>query len=353
MKMTTMRKPYAWALAAFLTTTCGLASAAPLVNLKMCVYDPMGSNGDGFLAARDYKVEMTEHGVDLELKAFTDERVAVEDFKTGQCDAVMATALRTRQFNNTAAALDSLGASTIIRGGKVDLPASYEVVRRFIQTMSLPKAAELMTEGQYEIAGIFPLGAAYAFMDDRALASLDAIAGKRVGAFDHDKAQAELILKLGARPVSVDMNNVGPSFNNNNIDVVALPTIAYRPFELHRGLGTKGGVIRFPLTISTYQMVIRSAKFPTNYGQYSREYISRNFDLAMATLKLADRSIPENYWVEMSPADADRYQKTIRQVRLQMAETGVYDKKGLKLIKKIRCSMNAEAAECTDSAETW
>jgi hypothetical protein len=332
---------------------CLSSAAHAATTLKMCVYDPMGSNGDGFLAARDYKVEMSEHGVDLDLKAYTDERVAVEDFKTGQCDAVMATALRTRQFNNTAAALDSVGASSIVRNGKLDLPASYEVVRRFIQTMAQPKAAELMVEGQYEIAGMFPLGAAYAFMRDRSMASLDELVGKRVGTFDHDKAQAELVQKLGARPVSVDINNVGPTFNNGNVDMVAVPTVAYKPFELFRGVGTKGGVLRFPLTISTYQMVIRSAKYPAGFGQQSREYIARNFDLAMATLKLADRGIPENQWVDLTPADSERYQKTIKQVRIQMAENGYYDKKGLKLIKKIRCSMNGEAAECTDGTEAW
>lgn len=339
-----------WALAAGL----GLSSTThAATSLKMCVYDPLSTNGDGFLAARDYRVEMLEQGVDLELKAYTDERVAVEDFKTGQCDAAMATAMRTRQFNGIAAALDSLGASSIVRKGKLDLPASYDVVRRFVQTMAQPKAAELMSEGPYEIAGIFPLGAAYAFVKDRALANTDALVGKRVGTFDHDKAQAVFVQLLGARPVSVDINNFGTSFNNGNVDIVAAPTIAYKPFELFRGLGTKGGVVRFPLTISTYQMVIKSGKFPAGYGQKSREYIARNFDLAMATLKLADRGVPDNLWIDLAPDDAERYQSAIRQVRLQMAENGYYDKRGLKLIKKIRCSLNPEASECTDGTEAW
>ncbi len=336
---------------ALLLGVAGMALGA--TNLRMCVYDPLGTGGDGFLAARDYRVEMLDHGVDLDLRPYTDERVAVEDFKTGQCDAVMATAMRTRQFNGTAAALDSLGASSIMRNGKIDLPASYEVVRRFIQTMAQPKAADLMVEGAYEVAGMFPLGAAYAFVRDRGSVGAAGMTGKRVGTFDHDKAQSEFVQKLGARPVSVDINNFGTAFNNGTVDAIAAPTIAYRPFELFRGLGSKGAVVRFPLTISTYQMVIRPAKYPAGYGQKSREYIARNFDLAMATLKLADRSIPENLWVEMSPEDTERYQRALHQVRLQMAESGYYDKKGLKLIKKIRCSLNPEAAECTDGTETW
>lgn len=345
---TSPRNKAAWLGVTLLSLAC-----AAQAKVTMCVFDPMGANGDGFLAARDYKVEMSEQGVEIDLRPFTDERVAVEDFKTGQCDAVMATAMRTRQFNGLAASLDSLGASSIIRNGKIDLPASFEVVRRFIDTMSLPKAAELMAEGQYEIAGIFPLGAAYAFINDRSLTSLESLAGKRIGAFDHDKAQAELIQRIGARPVTVDINNFGASFNNGNLDAVAAPAIAFKPYELFRGVGTKGGVVRFPLTISTYQMVIRQAKFPAGFGQRSRVYIAHNFDLAMATLKLADRTIPEAMWVEMTGPDIERYQKIIKEVRIQMAESGYYDKKGLKVIKKIRCSLNPEAAECTDGAESW
>jgi len=36
-----------------------------------------------------------------------------------------------------------------------------------------------------------------------------------------------------------------------------------------------------------------------------------------------------------------------------MAEKGFYDKKGLKLLKRIRCSLHAEASECTEETENW
>src|SRR5690606_21091385 len=102
---------------------------------------------------------------------------------TGQCDAVMATALRTRSFNALSAAIDSAGVSTIVRNGKVDMAASYEVVHKAIQTFSSPKAASLMVQGQYEVGGIIPLGAAYAFVNDRQISTLEAASGKRIAAF--------------------------------------------------------------------------------------------------------------------------------------------------------------------------
>lgn len=348
------------ALAACASLSLGLpptlshAADAVLPKAKMCVYDPLGAKGDAFLAARDFRVEMLEHGVDIDLLPYVDERVAVEDFRTGQCDAVMATALRTKAFNDTAAALDAVGASSIVRNGKIDMEASYDVVRRFVQLMSTPKAANLMTDGAYEIAGIFPLGAAYVFVNDRANASIEGMSGKRIGAFDHDKAQAEMVQRMGARAVPADISNVGTMFNNRNVDMVVLPTIAYRPFELYRGLGTKGAVLRMPMTISTYQMAIRSAKFPKGLGQAGREYIAKNFDLAMATLKMADRDVAENFWMDATSADTIKFVDLARQVRIAMAEKGQYSKQGLKLVKRIRCTIAPEAGECTDaSSENW
>lgn len=335
-------------------SAAALAAEPPLMASRMCVFDPLGTNGDGYRAARDFRLEMLETaGADIDVKAYVDERVAVEDFRTGQCDGLMATGLRTKAFNAMAASLDSVGASNIVRNGKIDLLASYDVVRRFIQLVSSPKAADMMVEGPYEIAGIFPLGAAYVFVSDKSFASLEGQSGKRLGTFDHDKAESELAQRIGARPVSVDLSNVGAMFNNHNVDMVVLPTIAYMPFELYRGLGTKGAVIRMPMTISTYQMVIRSAKFPKGFGQKARSYNARNFELAIATLKLADKDVPEQFWVDLTARDTERYLLLLRQGRVLMAEKGLYDKKGLKLIKKIRCSINPSASECSEATEEW
>ena len=245
---------------------------------KFCIYDPLGTAGEGYRAAKDYVVAMQKVGFDIDIKSYLDERVAVEDFRTGQCDGVMATALRTRPFNPMAASMDTVGAATIVRKGKIDFDGSMEVVRRFIQTLSSPKAASIMREGNYEVVGIIPLGAVYPFVNDRAIDTLEKAAGKRVAAFDYDKAQAQLIQRVGARPVSVDVTNFSAMFNNNNVDVIMAPSIVYKPLELHKGIGTKGGVGRFPLTIITYQMVIRADRFPASYGQKSRDYVFDNFD---------------------------------------------------------------------------
>ena len=330
-----------------------LVPAAHAAKQRLCIYDPLGTSGEGYSAARDYAIAMQRHGVDLEIKAFIDERVAVEDFRTGQCDAVSATALRTRAFLSLPASLDSVGASSIVKQGKLDLKASYEVVRRFIQTLSSPKAAELMVAGNYEVGGIIPLGAAYAFVNDRSISTLEAAAGKRVAAMDYDKSQAALIQRVGARPVAADVTNFGPMFNNGNVDVIIAPTIVYRPMELHKGIGTKGGVSSFPMAMLTYQMIFKKDKFPAGFGQKSRDFWLANYDRVMEIVARTDKEVPAKLWMDPSPADAERYVVLMREGRIDMAEKGLYDKKGLKLIKKIRCSVYAEAAECAQPTENW
>jgi hypothetical protein len=330
-----------------------IATPAAQARQRVCIFDILGTTGDGYNAAKDYALEMQKFGADIELKAFVDEHVAVEDFRTGQCDAVMATALRTRAFNSLTAALDSVGASTIVKNGKLDMAASLEVVHRTIQAFTSAKAAPLMVQGQYEVGGIVPLGAAYAFVNDRSISNLEAAAGKRVAAFDHDKAQAQLIQRVGARPVVADVTNFGTMFNNGNVDVVMAPSIAYKPLELNKGMGTKGAVHRFPMTILTYQMIFKRDKFPEGFGQKSREVWFSRFDSVVELTKRADATIPEKFWLDPTPAEADRYINLMRDGRIDMAEKGFYDKKGLKIIKRVRCEVNPAAADCSQPTENW
>lgn len=334
-------------------TALTVAAGGVQAKQKVCVFDILGTSGDGYNSAKDYAIEMQKHGADIELKVYIDERVAVEDFRTGQCDAVLATALRTRAFNPLTAALDSVGASTVVRNGKLDMNASIDVVRKTVQTFTSPKAAALMVNGNYEVGGIAPLGAAYAFVNDRSISNLEAASGKRVAAFDHDKAQAQLIQRVGARPVAADVMNFGTMFNNGNVDVVMAPSIAYKPLELNKGLGTKGAVHRFPMTILTYQMIFKRDRFPEGYGQKSREVWLTRFDNVVELTKRADATIPAKYWMDPTEAEAERYVNLMRDGRIEMAEKGFYDKKGLKIIKHVRCSVNPSAPDCSQPTETW
>ncbi|MBI3384467.1 MAG: hypothetical protein HY019_20915 [Aquabacterium sp.] len=323
---------------------------------KFCVFDFLGASGDMFNLAKDYAVAMQRYGVDFELRGFNNEALAAEEFRKGNCDAMVATAFRTRQFNSVSASIDSLGSTTILRNGRVDMGATYEVLRKLIQTYAAPspQVSKLMTQGEYEIGGIAPAGAAYPFVNDRKLSSIEALAGKRISAFDYDKAQAAMIQRIHAVPVSTDISNFHLKFNAGQLDMMAAPTMAYKPLELQKGMGSKGGVTRFPLLIVSYQMVFKRDKFPEGFGEKSREFWMSQFDRVLQIIRTADSTIPPMAWIDIEPEDAVKYTLLLRESRVQLAQQGLYDKRGLKVIKRIRCHVNPADPECaTKSEEDW
>lgn len=331
-------------------TLTALAHAAQAAT-PMCVFDIIGAGGDAANMAKDYVLGMQKNGVTVELKIYTNEATAAEDFRAGKCDALMATAFRTRQFNGVAASIDTLGSTTVVREGKIDMPASYEVVRKVVQTYASPQAAKLMVEGAYEVGGIFPFGAAYPVVADRNNNTVESLSGKKIAAFDYDQAQAMMIQRIGGQPVAADISNFSAKFNTGAVDMIAAPTLAYKPLELNKGIGTKGGIARFPLMILTYQVVLNQAKFPAGFGEKSRNYWVGEFDRAMQLIKNADASIPAGTWIELSTENVAKYNDILRESRIAIADKGVYNKQGLKVIKNVRCAAAPAEAECKSPAE--
>lgn len=314
-----------------------LFSVAPVVaaSQKICVYDPVGTQGEAFNMMKDFKLTAAKWGADLELKAYTDERVAAEDFKAGQCDGAIMTGLRGRQFNQFTGSIDSVGS----------LP-TYKHMRTVVELLASPKSANLMINGPYEVAGIVPLGAAYVFVNDRAINSIEKAAGKKIAVLEWDKSQARMVQQLGAQPVASDITNFAGKFNNGQVDIIAAPAVAYKPLELYKGLGTKGAVYRFPLVQITANLVIRHDKFPAGFGQKCREYIATQLDRAFDMIRKSEADIEQKFWLDISEPDKVNYTKLMREARLQLTREGVYDKRTMSLLKRVRCKHEPGAAEC-------
>lgn len=306
----------------------------------LCVWDILGAGGDVYSMMKDYKLAAARWGANLELKPYTDERIAAEDFKAGQCDAVVLTGLRARQFNAFTGSLDSLGSQP-----------TYEHVRKVQATLVKPNAAPLMVSGNYEVAGMAPMGAAYLFTNDRSINTVGKLAGKKIAVLDYDKAQAKMVQKIGAQPVASDVTNFAGKFNNGSVDVVGAPAAAFKPLELFKGLGTKGAIAQFPLVQLTLQVVIRQDKFPQGYGQKSREYLFGQFDRAIKIVTAAEKEIEKRYWMQIPEADQEKYTAMIRESRISLMNDGIYDKKAMKLLKQVRCQIKPADSECSQNQE--
>ncbi len=330
--------------------SCLAIAAHAAAPISVCVWDPIGQGGQIFDAAKSYALAMAKHGVDLKLKAYTDETVAAEDFKVGQCAGLLATSIRTRPYNPVTATMDTGGAVTIMRDGKIDIDASYQVIQKAMQVLASPQASKLAVQDRWEMAGAITMGPIYVMVRDKTLFT-KGFAGTRMPAFDHDKSQAYLIAKVGAQPVSVDTKTFVSKFNNGATDMVFAPAVAYQPLEIHKGVGKDGGVNRFPLTFSTLQLVFERSKIPEGFGVQSRQYWVSQFDEILATVKKAETGIPANVWVEFPPEEALKFVNNQRELRVELAQKGYYDKQGLKFMKRVRCSVYQAAPECSNNVE--
>ena len=103
---------------------------------SFCVFDPVGANGPLFAITKTFQPVALKNGIKLDLRAYTDEKVAAEDFKAGQCDAVLLTGTRAREFNKFTGSLEAMGA----------VPGEEEM-RLLYNTLSQPKAGRRGLQG--------------------------------------------------------------------------------------------------------------------------------------------------------------------------------------------------------------
>lgn len=327
-------------LTVFSLTVAGPVSAQPLVKRTLCVWDLLGANGETYNLMKDYRIAARTWGVDFTLRSYSEEKIAAEDFRVGQCDGMVVTGLRTKPFNSFTGSLESIGT----------IP-SYDHLRLAIGAMSSPKAAKLMASGAYEVAGIMPFGGIYFFLNDRNINEVGKLAGKKVAYFDYDKSQAKLLQQVGAQGVPSDVTNFAPKFNNGAVDIIFAPAAAYRPLELYRGLGRDGGIPDFLLAQSSLQIVIRSGQYPPGFGQQSREYMNSQFDRIVTMIKKYEKDIDPRYWFHIPDADRARYIAMMRESRINLAKEGLYDKRLMSLLKRVRCQLDPANSECTDNQE--
>lgn len=319
---------------------CGVLAAVSLAAVPAqaqlaCVFDIMGAQGDIYSIAKDYALQARRQGISLKLRPYTDERVALEDFKAGQCDAVLMTNLRGRQLNKFVGTLDSLGS----------VP-TYDQLRSVIALLMSPKSASRMISGPYEVVSLIPLGAVYPIVNDRNINTLVKASGKRIAAFDWDMTQASLIKQIGARPVSADITNFGGKFNNRQVDIIAAPAMAVRPLELHKGIGSKGAIINMPFMNITGIMVIRRDRFQEGDGQKLRNFTASILDQSFALIKRSEEEIPVQFWSQVPSYEIEGYMALMREARIRLAKEGHYDPDMLHFLKRVRCRNTPGAAEC-------
>ena len=322
-------------LAVLVISFASVTQAQQLTPVKFCVWDPVGATGPfiGFL--KQTQLSAINWGVDLELDAYTDEKVASNDFKSGICDAVFLTNLLAKDFVPFSAAFGAPGG---IR--------SLEALKTLSATLNNPRAQEFIRNDKYEVSGLFPIGEIYPFIRDRSNTSISSISGKKVAILNGDAASTKFVEMVGASPVHTSLATWAGQFNNGNLDVMFAPALAYNTFELYKGLGTKGGIVRFNILYAVMQMVINIDRVPDDFGTKMRSHALTRFAELEGTVNQARSEMPDHYWIDLDASQKQEYETMVSRVRLALRDEGAYDRKAISLLWKIRCKFEPSATEC-------
>ncbi|MEG2357767.1 putative solute-binding protein [Acinetobacter sp.] len=322
----------------------GFAGAAQAAKVDICVFDLLGKSGESFQMAQEWALAAKSWGAEVNLIPRQDEAVADNDFKAGKCDGVFMTAMRARQYNKFAGSIDALGGAP-----------SNEIAKRAIAFALDKRNESKMTSSfsgkKYEVAGIAPLGSAFIFVRDKGINSIEKAAGKKFAVLGYDDAQKIMVQRVGAQAVISDVSNFVAKFNNGQVDMVGAPAYAYKPLEIYKGLGSNGAVFNFPVLQVTADFIIRPDQFSAGFGQKSRDWFVKNLPKSFAMIGRSEAGIPAKYKMNLSADDKTKYQKLLREGRMDMTARGIYDASMMSVLKKARCSVDKANFECSLGGE--
>jgi hypothetical protein len=301
----------------------------------ICTFDLGGASGANFAIAKDYALAAKKWGIQLTLQAYGDEERAIQDFKNNQCDALFATSFVTREFNSYTGSINAIGA----------IPSNV-IARNLLYLMGNPKLAADMVEGEYEAAGLIPIGSAYLVVKDRNINTLAKIEGKRIGVLKVDAVQRRMAAKVGAKPVEMTIDNAGKKFKNNDFDILPSPAFGFSALEVYKSMGPNG-IARFPLSFMTGNLIIKHTNFPAGFGQKSRTWFASQTTRFMDQINKYDNTVPPQLWFDISTEDQVGYLRILRQMRIEFVQNKTYNPKMMNLIKKLRCQQDPTNYECS------
>ncbi len=330
-------------LTAVTTALLGLAGTAQ-AKVDVCVFDLLGKSGESYKMMEEWALAAKSWKADINLVPRQDEAVADSDFKAGKCDAVFMTSMRARPYNKFVGSIDALGA----------VPSNAVAQRAISYVLDARNAGKMTTTlggNKYEVAGVSPLGSAYIFVRDKNINSVEKAAGKKFAVLGYDNAQKIMVQRIGAQAVLSDVSNFVAKFNNGQVDMVGAPAYAYKPLEIYKGLGSNGAMMNFPVLQVTADLVLRADKFPAGFGQQSRTWFAKQLPKSFSMIQRLEAGIPGKYKMNLSAEDKLKYQKMLRDGRMDVTRQGIYDKNMMAVLKKARCAVDKANFECSMAGE--
>ncbi|HJE74416.1 MAG TPA: DUF6091 family protein [Acinetobacter johnsonii] len=330
----------------FILSTLALCAFSSMVQAKqqVCVFDLLGKAGESYKFLEEWALVSKKWGAQVQLISFQDEDLADKAFQNDKCDAVYMTSMRARTYNKFAGSIDALGG----------VP-SNKIAQKAVEYVLDPRNTKRMTTtlqgDSYEVAGIGLIGSAYIFVKDRSLNTIEKAQGKKFAILHYDRAQRVMVERVGAVPVMSDISNFIKKFNTGEVDVVAAPAYAYKPLEIEKGLGSKGAMLNFPVVNVTADLIVRPEHFPAQFGEQSRQWFLQKIPQSFAMVQRLEAAIPSKIKMQLSKEDKEKYQRLLREGRIDLTKQGVYDPGMMRVLKKARCTVERTNFECSLGGE--
>lgn len=324
-----------------------LACFSPLTyaaKANVCVFDLLGKAGESYKLMEEWALAAKLWGADINLIAYQSEEQADKDFKTLKCDAVAMTSMRAREYNKFGGSIDALGG----------VPSNLIAKKAIAYALDKRNAKRLISEKngeKYELVGISPIGIAYIFVRDRSINTLEKGKGKKFAYLSYDKAQKMAVDRVGAVGGPSDISTFVKKFNNGEVDAIASPAYAYRPLEIYKGMANNGAMFNYPVVNVTADIIIKVDKFPTDFGMKSREWALKQVPITYKKIEKMEAEIPAKYKLDISKEDGLRYQKLLRDGRIELTKLGIYDPVMMGVLKRARCTVDRTNFECSLSGE--
>lgn len=277
------------------------------------------------------------------LQAYTQAAVALEDFSAGKCHAAFIPVDMDGMPLVPLASLSAFGAVTNRNQIKllVEVLASEHpsVIRNYLVT------------GDYESMGLVFSGPAYLLVNGIAnQASLGTLLEARNLAVSNSM-QHRFASAFGAVSVPFAPETAAARLNAGSIDGMLTPLLWIPPLELNRRQQA-AVILHFPLYETTYVLVSHKNAFSEEQKQWSRKYV------AISLLPLMESSIAAHQQAleKASPLKANdtlatNLSEVLRGHRVEQRDAGYYDGNILSLMRRIRCKLDSQQAECANSVE--
>eukprot|EP01086_Lenisia_limosa_P011761 TRINITY_DN3832_c0_g1_i1.p1 TRINITY_DN3832_c0_g1~~TRINITY_DN3832_c0_g1_i1.p1 ORF type:complete len:344 (-),score=49.17 TRINITY_DN3832_c0_g1_i1:106-1137(-) len=328
-----------WALSA---ATLFAMTTSVQAKQEICVFDLLGKAGESYKLIEEWKLASKTWQGDVELIAYQDEQKAEQDFDAGKCDGVYMTSMRARKYNKFAGSIDAVGAVT-------SNTIAQKAISYVLDKRNKSRLTATVNGEKYEVAGIIEVGLAYIFVRDKRIDTIEKAKGKKFAYLHYDQAQKTIVESLDLIAVPSDISDFVKKFNSGQVDVIAAPAYAYKPLEISKGLAN-GALFNFPVVNITGDLIIRPGKFPANFGTQSRQWFINKLPSNFAMVQRLESGMNARK-INLSNEDKVRYQKMLREGRMNLTKQGVYDATMMKVLKRARCTVERTNFECTLSGE--